>query len=143
MLDQVHRESIKNFAAKVKGVPFVDQGRDLSGWDCWGLILAAYKTCLGVALPSASDYSFQAPREAGRVLLRGAAEYPEVPLGAETPGDVIIFKPCHAALVLRRGWMLNCREQTGTVIERYDNALWQRLIVGIYRYEPIGPAAAI
>jgi len=142
MLDQKIRESIKNFAEKYKGVPFVDQGRDPSGWDCWGPILMAFKTCFGVSLPDGEGYSYQEPKEAARILLEGAGEYPEIPLGAEKPGDVIIFKPCHAALVVRRGWMLNCREQTGTVIERYDNALWQRLIVGIYRYEPIGPAAA-
>ncbi len=142
MLDQISRESIKNFADRAKGVPFVDQGRDPSGWDCWGLILMAYKACLGVVLPCASGFSCRAPLEAARALLRGAEKYPEVPLGAEGPGDVIIFKPCHAALVLRRGWMLNCREQTGTVIERYDNGLWLPLIVGIYRYEQSGPAAA-
>jgi cell wall-associated NlpC family hydrolase len=33
------------------GVPYVENGRDRDGWDCWGLVLAVYRDRLGLDLP--------------------------------------------------------------------------------------------
>lgn len=43
--------TIDEFTRKAVGVPFVEQGRDYSGWDCWGLCVRAYQDILGVTLP--------------------------------------------------------------------------------------------
>ena len=36
------------------GVPFVEMGRDFDGWDCWGLVIAAYRDVAGIGIP---DYT--------------------------------------------------------------------------------------
>jgi len=33
------------------GVPYVVNGRDRAGWDCWGLVLAVYRDRLALELP--------------------------------------------------------------------------------------------
>jgi len=39
------------FVRAAIGVPFVEHGRDYKGWDCWGLVLCAYRDVLGVTVP--------------------------------------------------------------------------------------------
>ncbi|MCL4502054.1 MAG: C40 family peptidase [Deltaproteobacteria bacterium] len=128
------KENIKNFAKKALGVPFADRGRDLAGWDCWGMLLAAYQECFGIALPEGLEYSRQNSAEAAAALKEGAQTWREIPAGQEHPGDVLFARPCHVGLVLAPGRMLNCREGAGTIIERYDHAVWRRSIIGIYRH---------
>lgn len=40
------------------GVPYLENGRDRDGWDCWGLVMAVYRDRLGVELP---DWKWTAP----------------------------------------------------------------------------------
>lgn len=40
------------------GVPYRESGRDRSGWDCWGLVLAVYHDRLAMRLP---DWQWTAP----------------------------------------------------------------------------------
>jgi probable lipoprotein NlpC len=129
-----HKITLQEFAKQAVGVPFVDRGRDWSGWDCWGLILMAYKSCFGLDLPYGSDFSCTQPREVIAAFSDGFQDWPEVLLGKELPGDIILTRPCHTGLVMERGKMLNCREGIGTVIERFNNSLWERAIIGIYRH---------
>lgn len=134
MTIQEIKVSLNRFASKAVGVPFLDRGREITGWDCWGLILAAYTESFGIDLPYGATFSCHDPRSAGEALLEGAQAWQEVRPGEEVPGDVILTRPCHASLVLSRGRMLNCREGMGTIIERYDNAVWNRAIIGIFRH---------
>ena len=41
---------IIEFANAIVGVPFKSRGRDRSGWDCWGLVVAFYRECFGIEL---------------------------------------------------------------------------------------------
>lgn len=120
--------TLSEFAKRVVGTPF--QGDN----PCWGLFQAAFNDCFGIDLPLGADYSYKNPRDASVALLEGCKNWMEVQLGKEQPGDGILIRPCHVAIVLRRGWMLNCREGVGTVIERYDCRLWRNSILGIYRH---------
>jgi cell wall-associated NlpC family hydrolase len=134
MTAQEIKARLKVFARQAVGVPFTDRGRDRAGWDCWGLILAAYKECFGLDLPYGSTFSCHDPMAAGEALLEGAQAWQEIASGREQPGDVLLTRPCHASLIWDRGKMLNCREGLGTIIERYDNSVWERSIIGIYRH---------
>lgn len=134
MTVQEIKTKLMSFAAKAVGVPFVDRGRSEQGWDCWGLVVMAYKTCFGIDLPYGTDYTCNKRREAGEALVDGAQEWEEVQLGKERSGDVILMRPCHASLVLEKGKMLSCQEDYGTSIERFDNSVFKHKIIGIYRH---------
>lgn len=126
----------RDFANRNIGAPFLNRGRSPAGWDCWGVIIAAYRECLGYELPDRPDLSAE-EEDAGQVFqafMDGFASWQEVPAGQGKIGDIIIFRPNHAGLVLGAGRMLHCREQVDTVVERYDNYLWSRLVIGIFRH---------
>ena len=129
-----NQAKIKQFTKTAIGVPFADRGRSRAGWDCWGLVVALYKECFGISLPEGTDYTCADPKAAGDALAEGSNSWVEVEIGKEKPGDVILVRPCHAGLIVERAKMLNCCEEIGTVIERYDNSIWKRRIIGIYRH---------
>lgn len=135
MLDQKFQENIKNFVSRALDVPWVDRGRDWTGWDCWGLVRLAFADCFGIILPGGGEFSCREPQAAGQALAAGAAAWLAVDWGRERPGDVLFARPCHVGLILGRGEMLHCSEQAGrTLIQRYDNALWRGQTEGIYRH---------
>jgi len=45
----IKKKQLEIIAEKVLGVPFKYKGRDLSGLDCWGLVMYCYKE-LGIEL---------------------------------------------------------------------------------------------
>lgn len=47
--------TLNGWCRKAIGVPFVQHGRDFDGWDCWGLIVCAYRDVAGVVVP---DYAY-------------------------------------------------------------------------------------
>jgi hypothetical protein len=49
------------FTRKAVGVPFKEHGRDYDGWDCWGLVLSAYRDVLAINLP---DYIYETTHKA-------------------------------------------------------------------------------
>ena len=117
------------------GVPFRDQGRDTSGWDCWGLVYCLYRQVFKVNLP---DYLVEVNAEITVPLMRGELEnYREVPLGNEAPGDVVVLRPCHVGVVIDRGRMLHAHRGAATCIQSYTGFQWRDRIVGIYRYESV------
>lgn len=118
------------------GVPFQDQGRDFHGWDCWGLILRAYRECFGVELPDL-DRCNVLSYEQGRELFDSlAVAYQEVGLDRSRAGDVVILRgvPCHAGLVVKPGLMLHVDEKCDTCVEPYISGVWKTRIVGIFRH---------
>jgi probable lipoprotein NlpC len=129
--------SLQEFIARAKKVPFLDKGRDWSGWDCWGLVGQVYRLCCGLELPDERDRSYRNPEVALATLLVGARQYLIIPYGRERPLDVLLFRPCHAGVVVRRGWMVNAREGRGTLVERYDGLLWRSHLVEIRRHEQL------
>lgn len=135
MLDQNLAENIKKFALRAESVPWVDQGRDWSGWDCWGMVRMAYRECCGIDLPAGAEYSCRRPLTAQRVLTEGFQDWPEVSWGQERLADLILVRPCHVGLVLGQGLMLHCTEDFGrTIRHRYDNVLFRGQLIGVYRH---------
>lgn len=127
---------IIDFANLAVGVPFADGGRDFQGWDCWGLIVRAYRDCFRIELPDLGCCSVMS-YEQGRKMFDGLAiSYQEVPLNQGRAGDVVILRgdPCHAALVVQPGLMLHVDHRCATCIEPYRTGVWKTRVIGIYRH---------
>jgi cell wall-associated NlpC family hydrolase len=84
------RAAVLAFALAQVGKPYRRGGSGPSGWDCSGLVSAAYRTA-GVSLPHSS----------GAIGRQGRA----VPAGQWKPGDVIASRG-HVALYLGNGLMV-------------------------------------
>jgi len=130
------------FACRAVGVPFRDLGRDWSGWDCWGLVVRAFREVFGIDLPTyEGDYAdtedeaiaglFQDRDQLGRLIAAGR----------ERPGDVVVLRlrglPWHVGLVIEPGRMLHAFKGTETCLDNYRNKVWEKRIVGIYRHEQL------
>ncbi len=84
------RSGVLKFALSQVGKPYRRGGTGNGGWDCSGLVSAAYRSA-GVSLPHSS----------GAIGREGRA----VPAGQWRPGDVI-SSPGHVALYLGNGLMV-------------------------------------
>ena len=129
--------------SKYLRVPYLDKGRDLKGWDCYGLYRWVLAERHGVLVPSYSDdyASAEDADTVGAALARyrpGVAR--PVPLGDECEGDGIVFciggVPWHCGYVISPGIMLHARRGCDTAIERYYAPQWVRRIEGIYKCTP-------
>ena len=111
----------EQFAEQAITTPFLDRGRTVHGWDCWGLVVSAYRDVLGITLPTYEDYDTVRNHKAlVRLFVAHAPEWHKVP--AAIDGCVaLIFRgalPLHAGLVIANGRrILHCEEGVGTVSE--------------------------
>ena len=128
------------FAERAIDVPFVDRGRDWSGWDCWGLCVVAYRELFGMELPDVDYASAFDSRGNGEILAREREQF----RATATPriGDIALMLrgryPIHAGLVGIGGKILHCEEKIGTVHEPI-----QRLrIEGFYQHAGRHPQTA-
>jgi cell wall-associated NlpC family hydrolase len=141
MLDQGREEPIKRFIARALGTPFRDQGREFTGWDCWGLILLAFRQCFGLELPDLATVSALNSSQVGRLFTAHSRQWQEVVPGRERPGDVALLRrgrwPCHVGLVVQPGLMLHVDPENGTCIEFFRQGALAPRLVGIYRHEQL------
>jgi cell wall-associated NlpC family hydrolase len=138
MLDQVQRKNIKNFITQALETPFQDQGRDFSGWDCWGLIVAAYRQCFGLELPDLAGIPALNMAQVGKIFDTCRRSWIEIFRGSERPADVVLFRrgrwPCHVGLVVSPGHVLHVEPELDTCIEPFYRDPLQARLVGIYRH---------
>lgn len=139
--------TLAEFARRAISVPFVDRGRDYTGWDCWGLVWLAYRDVYGVSLPSyAESYPDAARKPQSRIgiaALVGAysAEacreaWREV--SAPQAGDIALFRidgrPLHVALAMSGADFLHADRGAGTAVERFSSPSWRRRLLSVYRH---------
>ncbi len=114
------------------GIPFVDGGRTLQGFDCWGLVRYIYQQ-RGIQLP---NYPID-PKNRDAVhqaLVKGAASgWKKVEQPRE--GDVVLLELAigcanHVGVYIGRGDFIHAYG-TSVVIDRLSH--WQSRIVGFYR----------
>lgn len=118
----------------VIGKPFVDGGRGPDAFDCWGLICDVFLKCKGIVLPTYDFISASNQREAAKAALEYKATWADVVLGREELGDVVLFRPCHVGVVVRRGYMLHVDEEMPVCVESFHSPIWKLKILGAYRY---------
>jgi cell wall-associated NlpC family hydrolase len=110
-------------------VPFVDGGRTLDGWDCWGCVWWLLAHRFDVRVPSYTKRPQGTP-----------APWLQIEPGDERVGDVLLFRPLHAGLIIKRGRFIHSAEGKGTVVERYKGLMWKKRIEGFYRWGEDGSA---
>lgn len=106
------------------GVPFVSGGRDYNGWDCWGLVVCAWRDVRGVdvpdyAYPSVNDY-----RRLARLFTdRGASHWRSLVL-PEPMSVACIYRRgrvIHAGLYAGNGRIIHVEEGVETCLEKVTN----------------------
>ena len=121
------------------GLPFLHNGRDRNGLDCWGLIQLVYQEKLGIELPTYGgiykDSSPQTMREIGIAMDRERERWRAVSQPKDY--DVVLLKiagklPTHVGVVSGK-FFLHIMSGTESIIERMDNLMWAHRISGVYR----------
>ena len=120
---------LAEFIRRAIAVPFVEQGRGWSGWDCWGVVVMLHREVLGVELPRYTTGHSDA--WAGHPPKWDNVSRPE-------PGDVVQLciagRPIHVGIAIGDGLMLHSDPTAGTVVERLASPKWSHRVEGFYRY---------
>ena len=125
------------FAKHAIGIPFLENGRSSStGWDCWGLCMAAYKY-LGIDLGGYEQIHTMDTENGRREIEKQVNKWKKVELGQEQPWDIIHLRPAHLGVVVERGRMLHVMAGTETCVCWYNSPFWQPKILGIYRHAEV------
>ena len=134
--------TLDEFAARAITVPFINKGRDWSGWDCWGAVFLFHRDVLCDPVPSyTDDYQDAGESPASRRGLHDLiasqmktwrrVDRPE-------PGDGVLLniggRPIHVGLALGGGLMLHTERKINTVVERLASPMWARRVEGFYRH---------
>ena len=123
-------------------VPYLDNGRDEAGWDCWGLVRAVYAAEAGIDLPLWD--TIDSRDEAGRAvaMVKESAAWLPIEPGSERSLDVLLLResgrPCHCGVVISPPHFLHARRGAGTCVSSYRSGdrreQWWRRLLGIYRH---------
>jgi cell wall-associated NlpC family hydrolase len=131
----------KELVERYLGIPYKHNGRDLSGLDCWGLIIDAFRSDKGIILLDLCAYDEKGCVIGGNEAIENHYKcYSEH--GAPVFFDVLLFRNkdgniFHAALYLSRSRFLHAHKRAGVVIDRLDKKVWSERLAGIYRYKEI------
>jgi cell wall-associated NlpC family hydrolase len=122
------------------GLPWRDRGRGAGGYDCWGLLIAAFEVGTGVALPS-HDGRYQTAAdgvETAAILDGELGAWREVLEVSVAPFDVALMKiggRLHVGLMVRRGLMLHLPARKTSVIEPI--ARFRPVLTGYFRHNQV------
>ena len=124
---------------KYIGIPFVSNGRTVTGCDCYGLVRLVLMNEYNITLPELSDdYSDAANlKETAKLFLENipvlAAE--KIPEPEEKAVAILLSngKPCHIGIMAGNGYLLHTGIKTGTVCQRVTHPGLSGRIEGYYR----------
>lgn len=123
---------------KYIGIPYVVNGRDFDGIDCYGLVRLVYKEELGIDLPSFAEEGINPERTQELI-----SQYKEgwEPTENIQAGDVVIFRvmgvDAHIAIAVSSTHFLHARQGYNSAIESFDSPKWKTRLVGSYKYSPV------
>lgn len=124
---------------KYIGLPYKDNGRDVSGLDCWGLVRLFYKQELGIDLPSYADLYTSGSDPLIPEAINTYKDNWEL-LDSGNPGDVCLFnilgEPAHVGIYIGDNKFLHVREGMDSVIESITSTQWSKRFSGFYKYTP-------
>lgn len=121
------------------GIPYVQNGREYEGSDCWGVVYLYYRDVLGKLIPTYSaemEARQFTNRDIGPLLTAErdlhwhSVEHPQA-------GDCVLMRAgrhnSHVGIYLGNGRMLHSEGPEPSVIERVDGMRWRNRISGYYR----------
>jgi len=111
--------TLNEFSVRAVGVPFVPHGRGYDGWDCYGLIVAAYRDVAGVTVPDFAYDSVSNYRLLARLFLDRKAPRWQ-PAAPRPMVAACIYRrglPIHAGLVLPGRRVLHVEQGVDTCHE--------------------------
>ena len=123
------------------GVPFVDKGRDpQTGLDCWGLLIEVQKR-YGRTIPD-FDISCNNGAEIFHFFRELKNTWKEVN-GKPEPGDGIALALMenhrnivqHFGTFIGKGRFIHTLKETGVIISRTNNLIYQARIKGYYKWQ--------
>lgn len=111
-------EAVLAFARSQLGVPYLWGGASPAGWDCSGLVMAAFAR-VGIVLPHNAELQYEQTAGEG------------VPLDQVQPGDLVFFGTSlatigHVGIVVGAGAMIDA-PHTGAVV-RVESYRWPDLV---------------
>jgi len=127
---------LSDFINQAIAVPFLDHGRDFTGWDCWGLLVEFFKLVHGITIESFEAFYSSQSQEWARIYDEQIGSWQEIKKGDEKPGDVAVFRGdvVHMGVVVKPGKMLHTEPKMGTYVESYVGEFYKRKFIGIYRH---------
>lgn len=130
------KQALIESARELIGVPFVHEGRSLSGLDCYGLLIVL-GTRHGIPVPIERGYGLRPSARHMRLRLEQYAR--RVPLAEIALADILHIKfanePQHLALVslVSPLMIIHADAVVGRVVEHRIDAEWRSKIRGVYR----------
>lgn len=122
------------------GIPYVDKGRSLEGFDCWGCLWLVFRDLRGIELPSHSGSYVTAAdhAEVARLIAGHVGSWDQVPRGAERTFDGVLIREGrfarHIGVVTKHGRLLHVLEGETSRIEPYHSGRLEKRVVAFYRY---------
>ncbi len=118
------------------GVPWKHKGRDLSGLDCWGLVLYVYRK-LGIELDDSVDYKEGENFEYDLISSRiDRTLWHQVDINKIKPFDVMLLGnifPSHFGIYIGNDRFLSCSKRSGVALY-HMNSFWKRKTLSVWRY---------
>lgn len=133
-------------------IPFITDGRDMRGCDCWGLVRLILKEQAGVEIPAYAGTSTDDHARVNRSMASDSAQPPwqcVVDPGQERKFDVVLMSrtirtdrgvsnvPMHVGLVTEPGWMIHTEKHANTAHVRLDGLAVKRKVLSIHRHEQL------
>ena len=125
------------------GIPYVIDGRDAKGADCWGLVVLYFATVHGLDVPryDAAASMTELDRRALAAMIADGIAPPWVVVQEPRPGDVVLIRHgtavSHVGIYLDGARVLHSPGPGPSVIERIASPHMARRVVGFYRHEAL------
>lgn len=122
---------------KYIGIPYLDNGRDTAGTDCWGLVRLIYKEELDIDLPSFySDYTISDTDRIAELLNQYREGWEQLSLPEEK--CVVLFqimgKVSHIGIMINEKQFIHNRRNQAASVESLDSVKWKNRVVGFFKY---------
>ncbi|HSV27245.1 MAG TPA: NlpC/P60 family protein [Sedimentisphaerales bacterium] len=129
--------SLSHLVKDLIGVPFVDDGRDGDGLDCWGLVMLV-RARMGRPV---ADFRCRCDDTQGIEAITAQAAHDWRRADVPQPGDLVAITADprmpevvqHFGVYIGDGRFIHATARTGVMVARTDDRFWGPRIAGYYR----------
>jgi len=123
------------------GIPFLADGNDQKGCDCWGLAVLIYKEQLNIDLPVFAGMFVDGSLASLIRVTKHIRKIKKTWLKVNEPAsyDIILLRTgnmiYHVGLVIDKKRMLHVMEGINSTIEEFTGIQWKQKVEGFYRWK--------